>query len=277
MISILLATSAAVVWGASDFAGGKGAQRASALAVTVVSQLFSLPVLAAGLLLLPGEPRLADLGWGALGGVAGLAGVVLLYRGLASGAMVVVSPVTAVTAAVIPVAAGLLLDGALSLVGLVGAGCAVVAIALISAGPRRDGGPVTPRLIGLALTAGAAFGVFFILLGQASDGGGMWLVAGVRLSSVPLGLLLVAATGTGLRLPRPALGWAAVAGPLDLIANGLFMLAAAEGHLSVVSALAALYPATTVLLALAVDKERVRPGQLAGLGLAAAALVLASA
>jgi hypothetical protein len=35
-----------------------------------------------------------------------------------------------------------------------------------------------------------------------------------------------------------------------------------------------LYPASTVLLALAVDRERLRAVQLAGLGLAAAALVL---
>ncbi|MEV0806268.1 hypothetical protein [Micromonospora sp. NPDC050200] len=36
------------------------------------------------------------------------------------------------------------------------------------------------------------------------------------------------------------------------------------------------YPASTVLLALAVDRERLRPVQLAGLGFAAGALVLAS-
>lgn len=277
MVPILLATAAALVWGTSDFCGGKGAQRASALAVTVVSQLVSLPVLAAGLLLLPGTPRLADLGWGALGGVAGLAGIVLLYRGLASGAMVIVSPVTAVTAAVVPLAAGLLLDGALSVLGCVGSGCAILAIALISAGPRAGGGPVTAGLLGTALTAGAGFGVFFILLDQASAGGGMWLLVGVRLTSIPLGLLIAARTGTSLRLSRRALGWAALAGPLDLAANALFLLAAAEGHLAVVAVLASLYPASTVLLALAVDKERVRPGQFVGLGLAAAALLLASA
>jgi hypothetical protein len=43
-----------------------------------------------------------------------------------------------------------------------------------------------------------------------------------------------------------------------------------------VAAIAALYPASTVLLALAVDRERLRPVQIAGLGLAATALVLAT-
>jgi drug/metabolite transporter (DMT)-like permease len=277
VIPILLAATAALVWGTSDFCGGKSAQRASALAVTVVSQIISLPVLAAGLLVVSGTPRLVDLSWGALGGVAGLTGIVLLYRGLASGAMVIVSPVTAVTAAAIPLAAGLLLDGALSLLGLVGSGCAILAIALISAGPRGGAGRVTGGLIGTALTAGAMFGVFFIVLGQAHPDTGLWALVGVRLTSIPLGLVIATRTRTSLRLPRPALAWAAFAGPLDLTANALFLLAAAQGHLAIVAVLASLYPASTVLLALAVDKERVRVGQLAGLGLAAAALVLSSA
>ena len=47
-----------------------------------------------------------------------------------------------------------------------------------------------------------------------------------------------------------------------------------RGVLSVIAPVAALYPVSTVLLALAVDRERVRTIQLAGLGLAATALVL---
>lgn len=272
MLPIVLATASALVWGASDFCGGKGAQRANALAVTVVSQLWCVPVLVAGVLVISGTPRGSDLAIGALGGVFGLLGIVLLYRGLASGAMVVVSPVTAVTAAVVPLVAGLLLDGALSNLALLGTGFAVAAIALISAAP--GGGVVTPGLIGLALTAGAMFGIFFTLLGQLHPDSGMWGMVAVRASSIPLGLLVARATRTSLRLPRPALRWAAVAGPLDVLANSLFVLAVMQGHLSVVAVLASLYPASTVLLALAVDRERIRAVQVAGLGLAAAALAL---
>jgi drug/metabolite transporter (DMT)-like permease len=299
---IVLATVSALVWGASDFCGGKGAQRASALAVTVVSQLFSVPVLAVGVLVVAGTPRLPDLAWGAAAGTAGLLGIVLLYRGLAGGAMVVVAPLTAVTAAVLPLAVGLVTDGVLSGLTLIGIGCAVAAIALISAVPGRSraatgavvsvaaahgtgsaggaagraGGAAgfPARLVGLALLAGAMFGTFFVLLGQAQPGTGMWAMVGVRASSIPLGLLVVAVTGTSLRLPRGALGWAAIAGPMDVTANGLFLLAAMQGHLGLVAVLASLYPVSTVLLALAVDKERVRILQVVGLGLAAGALVL---
>lgn len=275
MVSIVLATACALVWGASDFCGGKSAQRASSLAVTVVSQVAALPVLALGLLVVPGTARLTDLAWGLVGGTAGLAGVVLLYRGLATGAMAVISPVTALTTAIVPLGVGLVVDGGLSTLGYLGTACAVVAIALVSAAPGGGGrGAVTRGALGLALTAGTAFGVFFVIIGQAHPDSGLWVLVGVRLASIPLGLLVAARTRTSLRLPRASLPWAVGAGAGDLLGNVLFLLAATHGHLGTVAVLASLYPTSTVLLALTVDKERVRGIQVAGLGLAATALVL---
>ena len=66
----------------------------------------------------------------------------------------------------------------------------------------------------------------------------------------------------------------AAAGIGDTLANGFYLLAVQNGAMSVVAPVAALYPASTVLLALFVEKERIRAVQLAGLGLAAVALVL---
>lgn len=276
MPSILLAATAALVWGMSDFCGGKGSQRAHPLAVTVVSQILTLPLIGVGLLAIAGTPRPSDIAWGMVGGVAGLIGIALLYRGLSAGAMSIVSPITAVTAAVVPLLIGLLLDGALSAIGLAGTICAVLAIALISAAPGAGGGagPVSRGLLVLALTAGAMFGVFFIILGQVNPDSGLWVLVGVRLSSIPLGLLIAARNGTSLRMSRQSLTWAGLAGSLDLAGNGFFLMAAAQGHLSIVAVLASLYPTSTVLLALAVDKERVRAVQVAGLGLAATALAM---
>jgi uncharacterized membrane protein len=59
-----------------------------------------------------------------------------------------------------------------------------------------------------------------------------------------------------------------------MTANGLFLTATYTGLLSVVAPIASLYPASTVILALLVDREPVRPAQAAGLCLAATALVL---
>jgi drug/metabolite transporter (DMT)-like permease len=63
---------------------------------------------------------------------------------------------------------------------------------------------------------------------------------------------------------------------MDILANALYLYAAAHGPLAIVAPIGALYPVSTVLLALAVDRERVVATQLAGLGLAATALVLAA-
>jgi drug/metabolite transporter (DMT)-like permease len=274
VLPIVLAGICALVWGTADFSGGKATQRGSALAVAVMSQLLGLPVLAISVLLVPGTPSLADLGWGVLAGTAGFVGIVLLYRGLASGAMAVVAPITAVTAALVPIVVGLVIDRSPGALALTGAGCAVIAIALVSVGPTGSRSAVTGGLIGLALASGAMFGLFFVLLGQSSPDAGMWPLLGVRVGSIVLGLLVAARTGTSLRLPPRALAWAAIAGPLDVAANAFYLAAVGRGDLVVVGPIASLYPASTVLLALAVDRERLRVVQVAGLGLAAAALVL---
>lgn len=108
--------------------------------MTVVTRLSSLPVLVPCLLLVPGEPRTADLAWGAAAGVAGLAGVGLLYLALSGGAMAVAAPITAVTSAVVPMVVGLFVQRTPGTLALVGACCAVVAIALVSLGPGSGNG-----------------------------------------------------------------------------------------------------------------------------------------
>ncbi|MEH1030758.1 DMT family transporter [Micromonospora profundi] len=276
MLPIVLAAISAVAFGTADFSGGKASRRAHPIAVTVVSQLLSVPLLVVLVLVVPGTLTVRDTAWGLLAGLAGASGVMLLYRALAGGMMAVVAPVTAITAAVVPIVAGLFTASFPGALALTGAGLAVLAIALVSLGESGGRASVPARQVGLALTAGALFGVFYTLLGQADESAGMWPVAAVRVSSIAFGLALAVGTGVRLRLGRRVLVWAAVAGVLDSAANALFLAAAARGHLSIVAAIAALYPASTVLLALAVDRERLRPIQVAGLGFAAGALVLAS-
>jgi drug/metabolite transporter (DMT)-like permease len=330
VLAILFAAGTALVWGSSDYCGGRASRRGNALGVTVVSQLFSVPVLAVMTLVVPGALYGSDFGWGAAAGAAGFVGIVLLYRGLATGAMAVVAPITAVTSAVVPMVIGLVVERVPSALALGGAICAVGAIGLVSLGSsavpdiasgpgsgpgsavgsivdsdvgsdvgsdagsvvdpavgsvvdpvgvlgggsaRRRAAP-TRRVVGLALSSGVMFGVFLALLAQVHDDSGIWPLVACRAGSILLGLLVIARRGTSLRIPRPLVGWTAAAGIGDIVANGLFVFAARDGLLSVVGPIAALYPVSTVLLALFVDKERVRPMQMAGLGLAAAALVL---
>jgi len=130
-------------------------------------------------------------------------------------------------------------------------------------------------LVGLALATGTMFGMFFAIVGLVGPHAGVWPIVGVRFGSLGAGLAVVIATRRSLVLRGPALRWTGMAGVFDIGANMLYLLAVAGGGtLSIIAPIASLYPVSTVMLALGVDRERLRPVQLAGLGFAVTALVL---
>ena len=282
MLNVALAALSGLIWGIGDFAGGKATQRAGALPVVWVSKLVSLPLLALYLIAIYVPITPIGLAWGAMAGVAGLVGLVLFYRALSAGAMTVVAPVTGVTSAAIPVVVGLVWGERPSAARLLGIGCALLAIALVSIAPNpsRRRQVVNWRLIAVALGSGTGFGLFFILLAVANEaaGGrvGLWPIAGSQLSALIMGGLLILMARPGPWPRGVGLRFTMVAGPCDMTANALFLLAARTGDLSIVAPLAALYPVTTVILALVIDHEQLRGVQVAGLAFAVAALVLVS-
>jgi drug/metabolite transporter (DMT)-like permease len=161
---------------------------------------------------------------------------------------------------------------------IVGVAIALAAIALVSAADAvEDEGGVQRSDVLLALAAGAAFGLVFVLLGTTDESSGMWPVLGARVASVSL-----VTTGV-LVLRRPwkpepgTLPTVAGAGVLDAGANALYLLASREGLLSVVSVLSSLYPAATIVLARVLLKERMNRVQLAGIGLALTGVTLIAA
>jgi uncharacterized membrane protein len=284
MFATLFAAASALVWGASDYSGGRVTRRYESLRVTVATKLLSLPALAGYLLLMRGTTNAASLAWGTAAGTVGVLALVGFYRGLAQGAMAVVAPVSAVTAAIVPLVFGLLTEQSPGRVPLLGTVCALLAIGLVSLAPSDAPVRITAGLIGLALGSGAGFGLFFVLLHRAdlaaAGAGGLWPIAAAQFGALALGAILLIAgrrktPGVGdILRDRRILPWAAVAGVFDMTANALYLLAVRDGLISIVGPLASLYPVTTVLLALVLDRERIRPVQVAGLGLAVAALVL---
>lgn len=282
MLSVALAALSGLIWGVGDFSGGKATQRAAVLPVVWVSKLVSLPLLAIYLVATYVPVTPIGLAWGGLAGIAGVVGLVLFYRALSAGAMTVVAPVTGVTSAAIPVVVGLVAGERPSPSRLLGVGCALVAIALVSLAPHPAGRRqvVSRRLVAAALGAGTSFALFFILLAVAGKAAGssvgLWPIAGSQLSSVVILALLLMMTRPGPWPHQATLGWTIVAGPCDMTANVLYLLATRGGDLSIVAPIAALYPVTTVILALIIEHERLRGIQVAGLVLALAALVLVS-
>ena len=279
----LLALGSAVLYGAGDFTGGLATRRAGTIPVVFLSQLSGLLVLALLLPLLPpATPTRADLLWGAGAGLTGGIGVALLYRALAIGVMAVVAPTTAVCAVTIPVVVSVVLGERPVPLAVAGIVLGIVSIVLVS---RQQGSPVPglagqvlsrehPSGIGTALVSGVAIGFFFLCLAQTRSAAGMWPLLVSRSTSVTLFALSVIAGGQSLRMPPRVLGLAAVCGVIDVLANALYLLAAQQGPLSLVVTLSSLYPASTVLLARIVLRERLNRWQLTGVGCALAAVVL---
>lgn len=276
-MSVILALAAAVAYGASDFIGGLLSRRASFLQVAAVAQTFATIAI---LLALPftthaGPPAIA-LGWGTAGGGGGALGVLALYRGLGSGRMAVVAPISGVIAAALPALAGFVLGERPSALALAGIALALPAVWLVSSGDKQgtggEGGSAAGAIDGLL--AGLGFGLLFLALGRGGEGAGLWPVAVAAISSLVV-LVIAAVIGGATRLPSPrvAAGAAAVGG-LGAAATVLFFLATHRGLLALVSVLTSLYPAVTVLLARLTLGERFGRLQTVGMGMAAVAIVL---
>jgi drug/metabolite transporter (DMT)-like permease len=281
VLNVALAVLSSLIWGVGDYAGGKATQHAAALSVVWLSKLVSLPLLAVYLAATYVPITPIGLAWGGLAGVAGVVGLVLFYRALSAGAMTVVAPITGVTSAAIPVVVGLLSGERPSASRLLGVGCALLAIAMVSLAPQpaRQRQVASSRLVIAALGAGAGFALFFILIalaGEVSGSAGLWPIVGSQFSALIICGLLLLMMRPGPWPRKAALRFTMVAGPCDMTANALFLVASRSGELSVVAPLAALYPVTTVILALMIDHERLRGVQVAGLAFAVAALVLVS-
>ena len=281
-MAVVLGLLTAVAYGAADFFGGLSSRRSSVAAVVVCSQATSIVLLGLLVAVAPGEPPLLrDVTYGAIAGVIGCAGLVLLYRGLAVGRMSVVAPITAVGAAVLPVAWGLSQGERPSAAALAGVGLALVAVVFVSRSP--EGEAVVERAAGgrielvLALGAGCAFGVVFILLGSTSDDAGFWPLVGARPVSVVVLAVGALVMRQELRPRREDGPMVAITGVLDISANALYLVAIRSGLLSLVAVLGSLYPAMTVVLARVVLHERLTRGQLLGLALAAAGVALIAA
>lgn len=274
MIALLLALGSSLAYGCADFLGGLGARQAHVLRTVMVTSPASLAVVLLLWPLLGASFSPAALCWGAASGMASAAAFTLLYRTLAIGPMSVLSPVTALVSAVLPVGVGLCQGEHLGLAGVIGLPLALVAVMLVSAGPGAERARPSRDSLLLAFGAGAAIAVQLICLHQApSDSGLAPLITGKVVSSaVTLSAAGVMYRRLGPDRPSPALS--ATAGVLDSLANLLFLLAARSGDLAVVAVITALYPAGTVLLARGVLSERIHRGQLAGLGAAAVAVSL---
>lgn len=258
-LSLLSAAS----WGSADFAGGLAAKKANVFRIVALAHGFGL----VSMLLLAwitGEqvPPARDLYWGAAAGIAGAFGIAALYKGLAVGRMGIVAPVAAVVTGIIPVLVGMRTEGLPTLVQLTGFALALLSIWLVA---RPDGQVDTHRGLGLAIAAGISFGLFLVFGKEAGHHAVFWPMVAARSASVVLMAAIVGFAASDPRPLKPALASILFSGLLDSAGNALFIAASRHGRLDVAAVLSSLYPASTVILARVLLKERISRLQTVGI------------
>jgi uncharacterized membrane protein len=279
LLAVLFGLSGAIVYGAADFFGGISSRRLGVLRAGGIAAVSGLVVLLAALPVLGGRWSPEALGIGALAGIAGGTGLLLLYACLAIGPMSVLSPLTALVSAVVPMGWGLLRGERIGPIGSIGLALALIAVALVALVPERTAARATPRAVLMALGSGTMIGVFLVLLDATPDDSGLLplvanRVVGAALMGVALGVALLRRREAPLRNARHGVWLALVCGALDGTANALLLAGVRTGDLTVMSVLTALYPAGTIVLAALVLRERITALQAIGLVLALAAAVL---
>ncbi|MFZ2503268.1 MAG: EamA family transporter [Nocardioides sp.] len=272
-MAIALALLSAVAFGVADFWGGLLSRRAPVWAVTFVMQIVACVVVMGFHLVNPVTPTSTAFGWSALAGLANGIGTVFLYRGLATGRMGVVAPVSGALAALVPIAIGVALGERPSMLAWLGVAAAIPGIWFVAQEPA-DTEASGRTGFNDGLMAGVSFGLLFAFLGQIPDGSG-WLPVVVS-EAVAAVIVVVVAIAIGQSwLPRDGASWqAALTGVLVAIAMVSFLAATQRGYLSTAAVLSSLYPGFTVLLAAVVLRERIHGLRAVGLALCGVAVAL---
>ncbi len=212
--------------------------------------------------------------WGSLAGLSGAMAVVALYSGFTRSSIAVVSPIAAVGAGVWPALWEVVRGDVPTVVVMIGLVTGLIAIWTISSGGHISEADDVAIGVRYGLLAGLGFGGLLIFLSLAATDSGIWGLLPARIAG-SLVMLGIAARTPGTLLPgrvsvAPAIG----AGLLVTLGNGLFVIATTEGSLAVVSVLAAMFPAATVILAWLVLGERLTRQRRIGLALALVAVAL---
>ena len=272
-MAVLLSVVTAFLYGSGDFLGGVASRRHSAIQVlTTVSLIGAVPLLFVAPFVAT-SPSTPDLFLGAAAGLIGIAGLGLLYRGLARGPMAIFAPITAIVSAVFPVIWGVSRGDQQGLKIWFGLAIGLIGIFVLSSQPTADDIRVSFSVICEALLAGLAFGLFFSLLSETNTESAPWPIVAGRFSASLVLIFVALVQKTQL---RPTRGWFSLiaCGICDTGANVAFLFALRYGQLGPVAVLASLYPAVTVLLARIVLGEHLTNRRLLGLFLAMATVVL---
>ncbi len=275
----ILALLSSLLWGTSDFEGGRLSKKHAPIAVLGFSQVVGL-IFGIILMLISGSWRAQALGDGGylipgiFAGFLGYFGLFCLYAGLSTGRMGVVSPISSM-GAVVPLTYALIKGDTLSTITSIGVVLALVGV-FCASGPELSAGlPIKPLL--LALGAAIGFGTALTSMSIGAQSSALMTMVSMRAATFLVTISIAVkfrSTGGFSKKEMPTLIFMGVA---DFLANVLLGVACTKGLVSIAMVLGSLFPIATALLAFKFLHERLHKVQYVGIILAVAGVALISA
>ena len=278
MLSILYGIASAATWGAGDFAGGLASRKLGAYRAVMYADFLGLVLVGIGLgFYRESLPSLSMLINSAIGGILGSVGLLTLYYSLTQGKMSIAAPVSALFAAVLPVVVGSMIEGLPKPIQFIGFGIALTSIWLISSGNQVEPFQLKHLTdLRLPILAGIGFGCYFIFIHYAIHGTDslLWPMFSSRMAATVMLFVVVLFRRESFVVPQSAWVVVLLNATLDLGGNFFYILASRTGRLDIAAILSSFYPASTVLLAWILLKEKIAPLQVVGIVLAFGAIIL---
>ncbi|MGN6721768.1 MAG: EamA family transporter [Marmoricola sp.] len=274
MTAILWSLLGAAAYGVSDFIGAVASRRSSAWPVAFVSSTGGAVVAALVAIALPGHASSSHFAWAAFAGLGTGIGTAFLYRGLAAGRVGVVAPISAVAAAALPVIVSTLSGERPPFLAWAGIALALPGIWLVS---QEEGATFGGSGVLDGVIAGIGFGIGFVGLGHVPESAGWWPLVIMNLTSAAAIVVVATAMRAKVFGREPAIYLGLAGGVLAVLAMIGFVLATSHGLVSIAAVLVSLYPAVTIVLAVALLHERVHRIQHLGFVLCAGAVALVAA
>lgn len=267
MTVVLLGLVASLLYGVSDFFGAVASRTRPATEIAFGALVVS------GLAVLPAF-LLVDSAWsweatlfGVLAGASAGLGVVLLYAALAAGPVGFVSPVVALMCAVLPALFAMATGEPTGGWVLAALGAIVIGGVLIGLEPDAGLRPA-PKTVLLTVVTGVVYAAYFVFMAATpADSGAVPMLTDSIAAVVVVGAVLLGTRRRGPSGPprRGEVALMVAAGLTQGVATVLLVTALHLPGLAIVSALSALYPVTTVGLAVVVLHERLRARHAVGL------------
>lgn len=279
MTAILLAIVAALLLGVSDFSAARASRDTHVFTVVRTSVLTSTILSPLLLLVVDSQFGWRDSVFAAASGIFMILGLILVYRGYVVSRIGIVAPLSSVLIAAVPVLWDMVRGKPTATLSAIGMAVGVIAMWMTSYSPGHGGSVANGVLFGV--TSGLSFGLAWVFMSGVSDAAGVSSIPVQRVAGLALLFVIWALRDDPLVAPAGRARWYSMgAGTAGVVALAALQVAfqsvetSAAGPVSVASSQ---FGSITVLLAVVLNRERMRWWQAVGVCSTAVAVALIAA